>query len=78
LFSREKEVVKMTIEAAKMKHEERLMRLPNVTGVGIGEKEGKAVIVVFVAQKVPASTLQPQELIPKRLESYATVTAQIK
>jgi hypothetical protein len=75
----------MTIEAAKMKHEERLMRLPNVTGVGIGEKEGKAVIVVFVAQKVPASTLQPQELIPKRLESYATdvreigyVTAQIK
>jgi hypothetical protein len=75
----------MTIEAAKMKHEEQLMRLPNVTGVGIGEKEGKAVIVVFVTQKVPASTLQPQEAIPKRLENYETdvreighVTAQIK
>ncbi len=75
----------MTIEATKKKHEERLMRLPNVTGVGIGEKEGKAVIVVFVTQKVPASTLQPQEVIPKRLENYETdvreigyVTAQIK
>ncbi len=75
----------MAIEAAKMKHEEQLMRLPNVTGVGIGEKEGKAVIVVFVTQKVPESTLQPQEVIPKRLGEYETdvreigyVTAQIK
>ena len=75
----------MTIEAAKTKYEEQLMRLPNVTGVGIGEKEGKAVIVVFVTRKVPASALQPQEVIPKRLEGYETdvqeigyVTAQIK
>jgi len=75
----------MTIEAAKMKHEEKLMRLPNVTGVGIGEKEGRAVIVVFVTRKVPASTLQPQEVIPKKLEEYETdvreigyVTAQIQ
>ena len=75
----------MTIEAAKMKYEEQLMSLANVTGVGIGEKEGKAVITVFVTQKVPASALQPQEVIPKRLEEYETdvqeigyVTAQIK
>jgi hypothetical protein len=75
----------MTIEAAKMKHEEKLMRLPNVTGVGIGEKEGRVVIVVFVTRKVPASTLQPQEVIPKKLEEYETdvreigyVTAQIQ
>ena len=75
----------MTIEAAKMKHESQLMRLPNVTGAGIGEKDGKAVIVVFVTQKVPASALQPQEVVPKWLEEYETdvreigyVTAQIK
>ncbi len=30
----------MTIEVAKRKYEEQLMRLPNVAGVGIGEKAG--------------------------------------
>jgi hypothetical protein len=67
----------MTIEAAKAKYEDQLMRLPNVTGVGIGEKEGKAVIVVFVTRKVSLSTLQPQEVIPRRLEEYATDVQEI-
>ena len=40
----------MSIEPVKRKYEEQLMRLPNVTGVGIGEKDGKEVIVVFVTQ----------------------------
>lgn len=62
----------MGIEAVKMKYEEQLMRLPNVTGVGIGEKEGKQVIKVFVTYKVPESTLQPQEIVPKSLEEYET------
>ena len=75
----------MSIEPVKRKYEEQLMRLPNVTGVGIGEKDGKEVIVVFVTQKIPASALQPQEIVPERLEEYGTdvqeigyVTAQIK
>lgn len=60
----------MSIEAVKKKHEEKLMRLPNVTGVGIGEKAGKAVIKVFVTHKVPKSALRPQEIVPELLEGY--------
>jgi hypothetical protein len=74
---------KMSIKAVKMKHEEQLMRLPNVTGVGIGEKGGKEVIRVFVTHKVPESSLRPEEIIPKSVEGYevdvediGTVTAQ--
>jgi hypothetical protein len=75
----------MSIESVKKKYEEQLMRLPNVTGVGIGEKAGKKVIKVFVTHKVPETALQPQEVIPKTLEKYETdveeigvVTAQTK
>jgi len=73
----------MSIKDVKMKHEEKLMRLPNVTGVGIGEKGGKEVIKVFVTHKVPESSLRPDEIIPKSLEGHevdvediGTVTAQ--
>lgn len=62
----------MSIESVKQKYETSLMRLPNVTGVGIGEKEGKVVIKVFVAHKVPESDLKPQEIVPKELEGYGT------
>ncbi|MFA4875669.1 MAG: hypothetical protein WC690_10060 [bacterium] len=67
----------MSIEAVKEKNEERLMRLPNVTGVGIGEKAGKAVIKVFVTHKIPESALQPQEIVPKALEGYETDVEEI-
>ena len=73
----------MSIKDVKMKHEEKLMRLPNVTGVGIGEKGGKEVIKVFVTHKVAESSLQPDEIIPKSLDGHevdvediGTVTAQ--
>jgi hypothetical protein len=72
-----KEVMQMSIEAMKIKHEEQLMRLPNVTGVGIGEKGGKAVIKVFVTHKVTESALRPQEIIPKSLEGYETDVEEI-
>ena len=67
----------MSIEAVKMKHEEQLMRLPNVTGVGIGDKAGKTVIKVFVKHKVPESSLRPQEIVPKLLEGYETDVEEI-
>ena len=67
----------MSIEAVKEKNEERLMRLPNVTGVGIGEKGGKPVIKVFVTHKVPESALQPQEVVPKALEGWETDVEEI-
>ncbi len=67
----------MSIEVVKMKHEEQLMRLPNVTGVGIGEKAGKVVIKVFVTHRVPESGLQPEEVVPKTLDGYQTDVEEI-
>jgi hypothetical protein len=62
----------MSIEAVMRKYEHQLMQLPNVTGVGIGEKSGKEVIIVFVTRKVKESALRPQDIIPKILEEYET------
>ena len=67
----------MSIEIVKMKHEEQLMRLPNVTGVGIGEKAGNVVIKVFVTHRVPESDLQPEEVVPKTLDGYQTDVEEI-
>ena len=53
------------------------MGLPNVTGVGIGEKEGQEVIVVFVTHKVPLRKLKPDEVVPKMLEGYKTDVEEI-
>ena len=69
----------MDIEAVLRKHESRLMGLPNVTGVGIGEKDGKQVILVFVEKLVSESELEPDETIPKRLDGFeAHAQLQIK
>lgn len=67
----------MSIVPVKEKYEEQLMRLPNVTGVGIGEKAGKEVIKVFVTMKVPLPALKPQEIVPKMLEEYETDVEEI-
>lgn len=69
----------MDIESVLKKYEGMLMGKPNVTSVGIGEKSGKEVIIVFVRKKVPESALQPNEIIPKELEGYLTdVQTEIK
>lgn len=62
----------MKIESAMRKHEEQVMQLPNVTGIGIGKKGRKDVIKVFVTHKMPESALQSYEIIPKALEGYET------
>ena len=67
----------MKIESALKKHEDRLMQLPNVTGIGIGRKAGQDVIKVFVTKKVPKSALPPDELVPRTLEGYATDVEEI-
>lgn len=67
----------MSIESVKDEYEEELMRLPNVTGVGIGEKAGRAVIKVFVTHKVPESSLRPEEVIPATLEGWETDVEEI-
>lgn len=73
----------MGIDAVRASHEERLMRLPNVTGVGVGTRGTEAVIKVFVTHKVPDATLRPGERIPRTLdgigvdvEAIGAVTAQ--
>lgn len=67
----------MSIEDARKKHEDELMQLPNVTGVGITEKDGKEVIQVFVTHKVPESDLEPQEIVPKTLDGWETDVEEI-
>ena len=59
-------------DAVMQKYEDRLMRLPNVTGVGIGEKSGKIVIKVLVMRKVPKSLLNAREIVPEFLDGYET------
>ncbi len=62
----------MHIENVIAKHSEALMQLPNVIGVGSGEKHGHAVIKVLVTRKLPPVELQPQDRIPARIEGYET------
>ena len=68
----DKEVVEIDIESVRKKYEEQLMEMANVVAVGIGEKAGKEVIMVFVTVKIPESDLQAGELVPKELEGYET------
>lgn len=58
------------IEEVKARHEDELLALPRVTGVGIGEREGKPVIRVLVTEKVPESMLADHERVPASLEGY--------
>lgn len=60
----------MDIEDIRQQHEDQLLELPNVVGVGVGEKNGKPTIKVFVTQKVPADSLTPAQIVPKQLDQY--------
>ncbi len=62
----------MDIKAVLKKYEPQLLQLPNVTGVGIGEKDGKEVILVFVTHKIPEPELRPHEIVPKILDEFET------
>ncbi|WP_221359211.1 hypothetical protein [Streptomyces beigongshangae] len=60
----------MDARQARRLHEERLMALAHVSGVGIGRDEdsGEDVIVVFVTRKVPRDDLAPEDTVPDELE----------
>ncbi|ATL26839.1 hypothetical protein KY5_1821 [Streptomyces formicae] len=73
----------MDAHQARSLHESRLMRLANVTGVGIGRDEvpqalgsarageaplGQDVIVVFVTHRVPRDRLRDEDVVPEVLE----------
>ncbi|MFH8486461.1 hypothetical protein [Streptomyces longisporoflavus] len=60
----------MDASQARSLHEGPLMKLANVTGVGIGKDDfsGADVIVVFVVRKVPRDRLRDEDVIPEELE----------
>lgn len=62
----------MDIADVMRKHEDHVMRLANVTGIGIGEKAGRPVIKVFVAVKLPEAELPQGQIVPRALDGYPT------
>jgi hypothetical protein len=67
----------MDITMAMRKHEERILRLANVTGIGIGEENGRPVIKVFVSRKLPEGELAQGQIVPKALDGYPTDVEEI-
>ena len=67
----------MSIETVQQQHQDELMRLPNVVGVGIGEKGGRKIIKILVTHKVPVSSLRPEEIVPKTIGGYETDVEEI-
>lgn len=59
-----------TIEDVLRDHERGLLARLNVIGVGIGERDGRPVIVVFVLEKMPRFALRPRDVIPPLIEGY--------
>jgi hypothetical protein len=62
--------ITMDLERAVKQAEQKLMSKPNVNGVGIGERDGKPVIKVFVTRKVPKSELRDNEIIPSEIAGH--------
>jgi hypothetical protein len=65
----------MSIESTRARHEERLMSLPNVVGVGIGERDGKPVIQVLVTHRQP--DLPPQDRVPENVDGFPVAVEEI-
>jgi hypothetical protein len=62
----------MDIEQAFDRHQERLMAVSGVTGVGIGDKNGKPAIVIMVKQLTP----DLKGALPQVIEGHAVVMEQ--
>jgi hypothetical protein len=60
----------MTIGDVLRQHEAELVRLPEALGVGIGEKDGKEVIVVFVSQDDASAAERLKARLPETLDGY--------
>jgi hypothetical protein len=61
----------MSIQATLKAHERRLLALPNVTGVGIGQVEGREVILAFV--KDPGGEPAARAAVPRTLDGFEVV-----
>ncbi|MFT4552320.1 MAG: hypothetical protein ACI9S8_000945 [Chlamydiales bacterium] len=62
----------------KKRHSDALFRLPNVVGLGVGNKvvDNKPTpdisIKVYVSSKVERNQLSTKELVPEKLDGYPT------
>ncbi len=71
------------IERLKERYENRLLRLPNVVGVGIGVKVVNGIparrmcLKVYVQKKIPKTQLRKKEVIPGALEGVKTDVEEI-
>jgi hypothetical protein len=59
----------LTIQEARKKHQNKLMSIPGVIGIGIGAVDGSPVINVLVVKTTP----KLEKGIPKTLEGYQVV-----
>jgi hypothetical protein len=75
----------MDAAEVRRRHQDALLSLPNVQGVGTTRDPGtgEEVIVAFVNRKVPRGQLHPRDVVPERLdgvtvrvEEVGEVTAQ--
>jgi len=62
----------MNIEQALERHQDRLMAIPGVIGVGIGEAGGRPALVVMVKQMTP----ELKAHLPQKLEDHPVVFEQ--
>jgi hypothetical protein len=58
------------LDDVRRRCEQRLMALPNVVGVGVGEQGGKPVLEVLVDRKAPEAELAPEEAIPEAIDGF--------
>jgi hypothetical protein len=66
------EVLPMNIEQVFDRHHDRLMAIPSVTGLGIGDKDGKPAIVIMVRQLTPDLKAR----LPRALEGHPVIVQQ--
>jgi len=65
--------MRQSIEEVLDKHEAELMKIENVTGVGISEIDGEQVIVVYVTKLTP----EIEQKIPKEIEGWKVVIEEV-
>ena len=65
-------------KAVKARHQEQLLALPNVVGVGVGLKEtdgqftDQIAIIVNVSKKILLADLPPETVVPPEIDGIAT------
>lgn len=69
----------MDVHEVRRRHQNALMSLPNVNGVGVGTDPatGLETLDVYVSRKVPRADLSEQDLIPNELEGVPVRVVEI-